>query len=1611
MSLISEIAEAQNNVVSGVLAEDPLAQSTFNVLPDPQQRYLSDIGSDLGYEPDQFHTKEDWKELDENEARKLQLETETNFYEQSTLNAMIGGDIAQTELRARELAVDSFIDGRYDQAAGVSATRQRWAEADVYNNEEFRLAQQNSMKELQRVQENEAAMTEFQQKLEKKAKDSSWWTFSKDFVGTAPGIEAWRYKQAINALGLERIVDFSKGDWGDILKKLGNTADASTYKKIFAAAMNSIAYDDNSVDFQRLSSLMKKIEETWDAKGINPYVQADLMGQVLDYSPSFSTFNAATLPFVGLQASKYVGRAGIAASKGLWINASSQVAKAAGEVAGIPFSDVAVNAADRGITRLARRMRPSSDLGKTLDKALSTKNRAIISEVIESNVGRPTDQAYAVKATKEGKDDYIKYFVDDIVSPTASPDTSLANDPRTIALKIDKARAEELKKAIQNSSKLQDIQTVELTKLYNRVAESLDITHLEGIGRGNAGEKIVGLSDIMFTKNDNIDFVVRLGDKGGPLSPRTSVIKDGVDVGRKRAEKDGRAFVKAIQSTSDSPYAKGLDYRLELVNGQWKTSLVIPTNKGFGTIFYNTLVEQGLMKQKDWRPVLSSVFTTTSNPSDIRMADALREIDGAMVRSTGKAVQDSFKDLPKRDKAVVQALMDISTKYEAWYKTEELLARGVSEAAADVYSKAKMLNDYSEFVRNKYMRTNLLTKGAKRVSFNNKTIEGAVRPIADYHTPSELFKKIDDRGVLVDAIEGTPKHLTKETVKDLFDKGYILIEPSISPDSTIAAKSFYYLLNPQSTTVNELGAFVTTYVAGGRRFFQRDASYVKQLIMRDTGVAGRQSIVGVQTFFTDLDGMGLTKRTEALNTARDLYMQGKMDECTKFIAEQGWYKAPFHNAREFYEYFSQRGMDFVNAENRLEVVAGKNTLKSYDYYKTLDNVDDLVGFEGMQEFARNSHYQAITNEEKVRRMSRSGRELLTWDFEAAEPVDFEMQMRYIVNDMVQDGVMGSFTDFYAERFAKSFKGVIENKGKTELTPREILFGHIKEGLTGGDAVLAKQAETAQKNYAMIRGIPSKIDTSIAEKGAAFFDWVVEGASKNLYLSDQAAHRARVLWNVYSNKNYLQMAREFASQYTMGLFNVSQFWKQAAQDISIFLMDPLSAKVAGDSFRLVPIMMKAGGDRVLAEKLVREAFKSNPDMLNTALNIIDMGFFEHGTAGGFIARGESVRNRFNKLSYLPFNAGEMQARLMAGLTSLKRNNLYGVRATTDQLKGPLTYAHTLFMNMDGSGISRLQKSEIASTIMQFQSPRLRFIETMLFDKNLTRKQKAMWAVGLASLVGTEGILGVTASSWITTNIYNMFHSIEDTELPALEDRSEIMRLVQRGLMNYASESAGIGTDFSQLAGAPEILEPLDYFFGAPSLGNIVSVEIPYKGIKEGMRLAKVAKDAFFGEATGDDMLSSLEVAIQNAAPSSVKKPILAFLMYNTGVRLNSKGELSERMNGMLETVLYGLGFGRLSDKDMAKYYVDLRDYNQRMKAIEDEGYPVFMQWLNTGSVYYRKQTEDYLKFSDLNNMDRAKILKKWTDKAAEKRGLTNVERGILNQYRTGGSSGNNLINLK
>lgn len=1615
MSLVSEILEAQNSIVEGVLAEDPLTESTFNVLPDAQQRYLSGIGEDLGYAPDDLRTEEDWEALDEGEAKRLQQETEELFYEQSTLNALIGGDIAKTELRARELAEESLIDGRYDQAAGVSATRERWAEADVANNDEFRLSQVDSMKELQRVQENEAAMTEFQQKLEKKAKGSTKWegfkNFAGDFVGNAPGFEAWRYKQAINALGLERVIDFSKGGWKELLKTVGNTADASTYKRIFAAAMTSIAYDNRSVDYQRLSALMKKMEETWDAKGINPYVQADLMGQVLDYSPSFSTFNAATLPLVGMQASKFVGRAGLAASKGLWINAGGQIAKAAGEVAGIPFSEAAVNASERGISRIARRFRPASDLGKTLDKALETKNRAIIAETVEDIVGKPTDQSFGIKASKAEKEDYIDYFVDEIVSPTASPKTSLANDPATIARKIDKAQADNLRAAIKTHSLLTDQQETELTKLFKSVANSLDITHLEGIGRGNAGEKIVGLSDIMFTKNDNIDFIVRLGDKGGPLSPRMSVIKNGVDVGRKRAEKDGRAFVKAIKSTSDSPYAKDLDYKLDLVDGQWKVSLVIPTNKGFGTIFYNALVEQGLMKQKDWRPLLSGLFTVTSNPSDIRMADALREIEGAMIRSTGKSVIDSFKDLPKKDRALVQALADISTKYESWFPTEHLLARGVSEGAADVYAKFRAMNDYAEFVRNKTMRQMLVSKGAKKVYFNNEPLEGAVRPITNYHTASELKTKIGNRGVLVDSVNGTPMILEADEIEDYFNKGYVLIEPSISPDATIAASSFYYLLNPQGTTINDLGAFVTTYVAGGRRFFQRNASYVKQLILRDTGVAGRQAIVGVQTFFTDLDGIGLTNRTDALNTARDLYMQRKYDECTKFIADQGWYKAPFKNAQEFYEFFSQRGMDFVNPENRLEVVAGKNILKSYDYYKTLDNVDDLVGFEGMQEFARNSHYQAITNEEKVRRMSRSGRELLTWDFEAAEPVDFEMQMRYIVNDMIQEGVMGTFTDFYAERFAKTFKGVIMNPGKAEQTPREMLLsGQIKQGLTGRDAQLAKQAETAQKNYAMIRGIPSKIDTAIAEKGRAFFEWVVEGSSKNLYLSEQAAHRARVLWNVYSDKNYLQMAREWASQYTMGLFNISQFWKQISQDFSIYFMDKLAADVAGDAFRLVPIMEKASGNRVVAEKLVREAFKSDPEMLNNAMNIIDMGLFEHGTAGGFIERGESIKSTFNRISYMPFNAGEMHARLLAGLTSLKRNNLYGLRASTDQLKGPLVYAHSLFMNMDGSGISRLQKSEVASTILQFQSPRLRFIETMLFDKNLTGKQKARWAIGLSALVGTEGVLGVTASSWITTNIYNMFHSIDETELPALEDRNEIMRLVQRGLLNYASETAGIGTDFSQLVGAPEILEPLDYFFGAPSLGNIVSFEVPYKAVKEGLRLAKVSYDSFFGDATGDDFLSALEIATQNAAPSSIKKPVLAFLMYNTGVRLNSKGELSERMNGMLEPVLYGLGFGRLSDKDMAKYYVDLRDYSQRMKAIEDEGYPTFVQWLRTGSAYYRSQVEDYLKFSNLNNMDRSKVLQKWMEKAGKNLGLTSVERGLLNQYSSGGSSGNNLINL-
>lgn len=1575
-------------------------------MPLEQQDYANEVASDTVNAPEvPITTEEEWNSLNAKESGVLMSEEEESFLNRSVAEASAGVSTEDIKKSAESMATLKLLqeaNGSLPNAAAISAERTRIAKADVMNPENdqypLELKRQNQL-----YNEKMAVLADVIQEVNLKADKASNGVLAKHVLGDLlVGVRGYKEGEALAALGF-------KNEDIDLVQ-------ASENQKTFRSAIGTMLMNPE-INTANFVAAMKTMVDKWDEAGINPYVQKDMLNAVKDFDPGLESFFLAFDAAAVGQGLKTIAK-GVSLFKGYPIKGLQTLGKGVAEATGVPFADKAfVKVSDAAIDKVVV---PSWKFYDNLPfvKASREKNRAAAAELVEKMLDTPTEKRSMIKAARSTDGEFI-YTSDGAMKPFATADKTAANEATTILKKIDNEIRERLQLAVDRVSYLQSFKKAAFEKMAQGLVDTLKADKLIGAGRG------VGVTDIMSAfdnsrvleigADNNLEILVKLKNPAGKNNKYLSVLKDGKDAGLEAAQKRGSQLTKQFKElypeAKESPYSIKTDVAYDNINKEWYTNLRIDTKKGWGTIHFELINDkEGLEK---WRPFLSSIFTVSSDPSNIQRLNIARNLDSAVFRSTGEAAQRSFRALNNKDKALVQGIADISLRYNAWYDPEYLLSRGVSPKAIEAYQNYRAMNDLDHFVLSEANRASLQAKGGKKISFAGKEIEGVSRVIPT-SSASDMLTKIKESGrdILLDAVDGVPmsaKELTDnpKRIEYFFTRGYKLIEGSIGPEEGIGARTFFYLLNPKDVSINELGEFTTKYVAGGRRFFDRRATFIKQVRM-GTKVNGREGILGVNTFFADADEVGMARRAAVLEEIRSSIVKGDIEKADRLIRDANWTKAPFTDAKSFKEYFEAEGMDFKNLNNKLEAVKNGKTLVSYEELKKLKTVDDLVGFDEMTELSKHSHYQAISNEAKMKKRFRTGRELLTWDFDVAQPVDFEKQIQYLVNDMVFNGTMQDFTDFYAEYFAKLFRPIMR-EGGIERTAKELLFdGKVQEGLVGSKAELAKSAITAQKNYAAIRGVPTVVDTAIASNGKALFNWIGGLVENGLGISEDVSHGARAMWEKVLSTDALGYSRSFASHWYLGMFNISQLYKQAASDLAIVLLEPrASMKAAKWSLPFSSALRRSNGDVFKAMEKLATKFGDAPEAVkNNFKSLIDMGVFEHGTAGGFLEAGQTVKGKFNKISMYPFNVGEMQNRTMAYLTALYAKGYDGLKLTKEQLAEVAHYGQQLFLNMDATGLARAQIGTFGKTALQFMGYRLRWLETVMFSKELERSQKLRLALGTSLLVGSEGMLGVGASTWLTTNVYNIFAG--HTEEPAHEDMNQVARFFQRGILNWFMEDMGLDIDVA----APfslEFFDMLDSVYGVSQL-DIASTQALGKGLDMVVKIGTVLKDRVFGEASNEDLENLLTVLAQGGKMPSSIRPYLGYLLWKTGAKYSTTGELTERSNSTLRAVLDGIGFNSLSMKDRQKAWTEWGIASKAEKQTEQDYYTAVLQAIKTNTEYDWKVADSILKLSDLPPLVKGRIFQRVMKKASDKLTVSAMERMLSMQLKEGGYYGNNIIQV-
>lgn len=1588
---------------SSILKDISTPEKTDTPLSFQEQSYANEIATDLeGSEALPIATGNDWVNLNKRESLKMLLEDSNAFVQNSFRSIAEGlGDINTVSQEAQNMAVEDSIansDEGIPHAAAISRTRKDLAEA-LINNEENQALPREIQKRQQTYEEKRAVLeSAYKMSMYDASKATTGQKFSYFANQVAPlpyvagGISAWSYKDALEAIGM---------------KDVG--VNPVENQRLFLGVVSKV-FRDESISTLQFSDYVDRLKQRMYEGGVNPLEVAGLFEAAIDFSPEKETFYKVA-DVAALAGSAVKGAAGVAKAAS-FTEAAKAIAGAGVEYVNvIPGLDGKLVKTTNKI--LDKTVRPVEDVVNKIGRAVRQGDREKAIEMTVDALGAPIDTSRPFY--RANKQDAYHFANDSFVKPDAPSDVITANETAVVSEKVSKETQAAIETAINRTDMLRELKKESYVHAAEDVIDTLKMNDIIGAGKG------VGIGDIIsaFDKGNlrevqetgNVVASVRL-KANFPARPvykvddagnATEIIEK--DVGFERAYNLGKSMSKTMGDVKTT-------FSVEKTAGsnRWLVNLQVDFGKGWGTMHYD-LVNGSKEKLEKFRPFLSSMATVTSNPKDIQELNTARILTAQPLTSTGDSAIRSYKALSKKDKQLMNDIADTELRYNAWYTSEVLRDRGVPESVIKVNEQYRAMNDIDYFVRNKVTLEDLERLGAKNYSFNGEFMKGVGREVP-VSSPEDFIKTLQGkeagkahRDLLIDKLTGekqNPLMMSEPELKQMFLKGYKIIEGSLSPEEGMAAKSIYYVLNPNGLVENKLGQFVTTYLAGGRRFFDRSAGFVKQLRI-DTMSTGRKGIVGVNTFATDMDYYGLTKRTDVVERVRKEICNGNDLKATEIIQNE-LAKAPFRNAQEFRDFWSARGMDLENVDNALEVVHNGKMLSSYEKLANAETMDDFVGFNDMYNLQHRSHFQAISNEAKEAKLRRTGKELLTYDFEAAQPVDIEQQMRYMVDDMVYTGVMNEFSSFYAERFSKLFGKVMESpRSGIAPTPIEMLmYRNVKSGLDGASADLARQAETAKNNYMAIRGIPTKFDRMISDSTSAMFRWVGGVAQDVLKLSDERAHGIRTMWQKLIAKDPLGYARSFTSHWYLGCFNISQLYKQMSADAFVFMLEPAAAAQATKYvLPFASALRKSDGNLMKAMDALALKFGDAPESVRIDFeNLINMGVFEHGVAGGFLEKGATVSSKLSKLSMAPFNWGEMNNRVLSFYTAAIAKGFKGKKMSPAELIDVATYGQKLFLNMDASGLARIQTSTLGKTLFQFMGFRMRWLETILFDKALTKQQRTRLALGTAVLAGGEGMLGVAAWNGIT----NVFNGFTDSNTPAFDERNEFTRFIARGLPNYISEMSGVDVDVG--------LWDLGLVDAADAITGIAQMDFPVvtaggKAIESFMHLGKALNKAVFGEETYEDFKGRLEIMARAGEFPSSTRPILGYMFWQSGKKFNSKGQLTEVSNSHLRHVLDMLGFNSLELRDRIKAYNEYSSVENLKKEIITEAQPLL-------TMAYREPHPEYIAavsqmIKGVGNIQlQAEITKELNEYCLKNLDTPLATVLLNNQMVSGGVHGNSLI---
>jgi len=1044
-------------------------------------------------------------------------------------------------------------------------------------------------------------------------------------------------------------------------------------------------------------------------------------------------------------------------------------------------------------------------------------------------------------------------------------------------------------------------------------------------------------------------------------------------------EQAGRAIERWIKDGDWSAVnKKNMDIRIyQADNGRYYIQFTGDLAPNIGKLFadYTEPALKGVknVKTKVRGTLLDKLLGARGSlPTTWEWLTVLSNRDARVIQNALEPFQKNLDNLSKTKMRWVKDLKEIFEGY--WPDPKYLLNAGVPEDVVVGLQSLRVIEDVQYMFRTQDILRGLAENNFKRIILGKDpeapVVTGKIVDPDDANFERWFTTGKDEKGFVA----------TKEDFKGGKFKDFNIIEQveDLNPDRP--AGSYYRIFPKNETRVGPLEAGNFGYIPGGRIYYDPKASFIKQPVFA-TMPSGRKKVVDVRTIrgaSIAADANDYVRELESIREQVIEYLQAspKAQAKTKAgvdaaIREASGKYFSFNSTDDAMDFFKENHIS-LDPDAKLGVVK-----EGDDSLMQADDLASLLGEKEAEEFKKYMKRSSYTSSSAIDRLQR-GEGVLDISTDSHLPwIDAAAETKRVIRDTERYGSMNMYTELFANEWYNYFKKILPDNVDPVKALRDGKY------LAKAPKNLVDKANYARDIHNYIRGIPNRLDAAIERALVNTFNSIGEDMPwlKKIPFLGNAFEEGTKTFEAVTKLTPLNWLRTWTAHWYLGFFNPRQFFSQSAAIWNTIAISPVHGVQAIPYSLVIPGLVTKYDDATLeaavAQLKMYGVNTTAKDLKVTVDNVREMGVFGPTVKGGALEGVDTTASKLERLSLVPFTAGENINRAHSAIVALMDKKML-----TTPIKGinPTDFAQLLvrqgdlYMNMGKTGIATAQMSGFGKTVLQMKGFQLRALETVL-KRNLTAAERRRLLFFNLVMTGVNGTLG---SPRIAYNVYDWMTDNGISHETALA--------LQEGLLNTLSRQYGLNIDFASFL-APEYLgladdimdmamsSPLKFVAGSTAAGKTWNTI----GTTLNFLVGKFYKqdDAY----NASNLLSIL--AAQKALPSSANRLNTGLHMMFEGRKLSTSGKMVAKDVTNTQAIMTLVGFDTISEKDVYEYSERLANYNKRIDNTYEDVLPYFKNWMeNEGDAtaselffnYFAAVCDNY-KLSDLDRSEVWQKLKK------------------------------------